>query len=102
MKTVTIEVTQEDIDNGQKCSTSLCPIALASARCFANAGVMDTRLSDAPMVSVKSICMWHKGENWTKTFMAIKLPQEASTFITDFDKGKEVVPFSFTLTFEDG
>lgn len=75
MKTITIEVTADDIARGTRKSCSCCPIALALARC--------TGL----VVSVES--------DWV--YFMPDLPQTAVEFIKTFDAGKPVQPFSFEL-----
>src|SRR5690348_452339 len=87
MQTFQIEVTQEDIDKGLKGNCSACPIALAVNRTIPGA---NSTVSDmfnhvyCPGVSRKNA----------------DTPDDAAWFISDFDDGKPVEPFSFTLTLE--
>lgn len=79
MRTVTIEVTEEDIKNGKPMSSCLCPLALAISRC-----------AQVPRVFV--FCRqfeinWHKSD----------LPSSAWHFYYDFDAGRKVKPFKFEL-----
>ena len=84
---VTINVTQDDIDNGDR-EGCTCPIALAAAR------VLPPRTH------------WHVGNS--HIFMGepdgiggskpqIELPREARIFISRFDGGLRPEPFAFDL-----
>lgn len=86
MATVTIEVTQEDIDNGLSNDCRHCPVARATMR-----GI--------PLVHGVSV----RGANVTlyPSFSAAgckaALPTKAKHFIVDFDAGLRVLPFAFDL-----
>lgn len=83
MATVTVEVTQEDIDEGS-INCEWCPIALALKRRF---GIM-------PRIRVS--------ENYIHIDEAmIPTPDEAAEFILDFDTERVVVPISFPLDIPD-
>lgn len=77
-----IHVTQEHINDGNKCSSILCPIALAITKAMENrwsvgsttAGPLNNRMDDE-----------------------VTLPGIVTAFIRLFDKGEPVVPFSFEL-----
>jgi hypothetical protein len=77
MKTVRIEVTQDDIDNGSACDVCACPIALACLR----AGLKDVSVCDASL-------------DWKEK---IPTPTVAVEFIFAFDSGRDVKPFSFEI-----
>ena len=77
-KTIRVEVTEEDIAKGEKKDHCYCPLALA----FKRAGLKD------PIV-----------ENYTAEHAGglIELPLEACDFVHDFDLGRPVEPFTFTV-----
>jgi len=76
-----INVTQGDIDAGDRCNGYHCPIALAVRRRLA----MD-------MIQVSPSILEVYIDNTWKSY---SLPKEATEFIQNFDKGKEVHPFTF-------
>lgn len=78
-----VEVTQEDIDNGQRAVPSACPIARAIRKNFMGATVNRTNV---------------KLDGWGKS---TELPQIAKNFVNDFDNGKPVRPFDFELDLGD-
>jgi hypothetical protein len=82
MKTVTIDVTQEDIDSGEPLSCNSCPIALAAER----AGFAD--------VSVGGY-LWFVNTDGLR--LRASIPPVALEFIGDFDNEETVVPFSFSV-----
>lgn len=75
----TIEVTQEDIDNGECADATGCPVGLAIGR---------LNIPKFYGVSHDAVSI---GER------RILLPPEASSFIKDFDDHKPVSPFTFTI-----
>jgi hypothetical protein len=78
---VTISVTQDDIDNGERQRCATCPVALAIRRV----------LPGAPMVSVGG---------WSvllSTELEVLLPGVAEEFIAAFDRYAPVAPFEFEL-----
>jgi hypothetical protein len=80
---ITVDVTQEDIDNGERVHCSKCPIALAVHRLF----------PDAAGVSVAhDIALFNDG---LKPFQHFLITEEAREFIRRFDHKMEVEPFSF-------
>ncbi len=77
-RTVVVEVTAADIERGEKRDQCLCPVALACKR----AGIVN------PEVENYSI---YVGGRY------IDLPDEATQFIVDFDRNREVAPLTFTV-----
>lgn len=77
-KTVTIKVTKADIRDGVRGSVNLCPIALATKRKLGG------------YVNIAS--NFFESANFV-----IDLPARACNFISRFDKGSGVKPFSFKL-----
>lgn len=77
-RTVTIEVTAEDIERGARIDPERCPIALACRRAL-------------PDIAV-SVDGYGIDE-----YDLIPTPDVAAKFITSFDTGKTVEPFSFEL-----
>lgn len=102
MKSLVVNVTQEDIDAGCIDSVSNCPIALALRRVLP---VMTT-VSVAPhfvLVSTHGVWATCMTPLCPSEFRA-DLPKRAAVFIAQFDKpgGKETVePFSFTINVPD-
>lgn len=89
MRSVMVEVKQEDIDAGVSDSSKSCPVALAIKRASGfDVGVYgaDDEFVDAWVSFI--------GENSPR---AIDLPTSARDFIAGFDLGHEVDPFSFEL-----
>ena len=82
-----IEITDEDIRLGQACSCFSCPIARAVSRQFPDDFVMVNRCN----IVVES-------DNFEK--VVYPLSQEARKFVSDFDSGHPVAPF--TLVLENG
>lgn len=81
MKTITVEVTQADIDEGERGHCAQCPIAKAMERTT--------------------------GEVWHVTLFGAfprdryvptaQIPSKVQEFILAFDRGEPVTPFTFTL-----
>lgn len=83
--TITVDVTQQDIDCGYPSSGLTCPVALALKR---------IRPSEAGWVCAGPLELHIGGQKW-------ETPDEVFQFMDNFDKGKAVKPFSFTLEVED-
>lgn len=80
-----IEVTQADIDQGETCSTSDCPVALAIIRAVG-----------------KELYISVKNERVYISPKFYPLPQEVQDFIGSFDGGPGCLPcrpFSFDLAY---
>ena len=96
-KMVTIRVSKEDIENGAKSKSALCPVALALNREGFN------------KVSVHSSYMSHedKANLWDKIYLldfkskyvrrTKDFPVKVTTFIARFDAGLIVEPFEFKI-----
>jgi hypothetical protein len=82
-KYLTIEVTQEDIDNGVSKSATSCPLALAF-----------TRKTKRVVRIGSTIQIWGKAYRGAWDYL---LPRETIEFIEDFDSGKPVKPSKFRL-----
>lgn len=80
-----IEVTQEDIDGGIKCSGLDCPVARAIRRVHPIHGAV-----------VSCGLYWVPGTGGKR----IRLPDSALRFYRDFDTDQKVEPFSFDLPIE--
>lgn len=81
-----IEVTQEDIDSGERRCEGGCPIAMAVSRAFGFCRVV---------VKTLNCCVW--AENRTSLPLYFSLPMAARQFIQNFDNGEGVDPFTFDL-----
>lgn len=88
MATLHISVTQEDIDNGRRCHSGKCPIALAAAR---TGGDLEWSVGSRNAYAYR----------YTTVGAEIRtrhsLPKEARDFVRDFDFHQPVVPFEFDL-----
>jgi len=82
MRTVTINVTEDDILMGVARSCLVCPLALAIGRTFEERVFVSVRDKQVDGI-------------W------IELPQSAKDFQTSFDSGKTASPFSFEITLPD-
>jgi hypothetical protein len=84
MKTVTIEVTQEDIEKGERGECEKCALALAVSRVTkyrVEIGLYEAEFYDGPELCVGSS----------------DLPIAAMVFVERFDNGHPVSPFTFPL-----
>lgn len=81
---MTIEVTQKNIDEGKVLDCHACPVALA----LVDAGFSDVTVGPG-YTNVKE----HK--QWVRT------PEEALSFMIQFDKGHPVSPFKFEIDFNE-
>lgn len=90
IRVVHVNVTQEDIEQGEACMCYTCPIALALQRTLGRRVAVDTtgwRYSDGPTSNEqKQPTLWHG------------LPATVCAFIWDFDSHGNVAPFEFDLT----
>jgi hypothetical protein len=84
---VTIDVTQDDIDHGTAGNCWACPVARAVRRVL---GLEDIGVGTTDM---------DLGQG-TKVIV-VPTPDVAADFMTAFDTGKKVAPFSFTLDVPD-
>lgn len=80
MKTITVKVTQEHIDNGVLRSCRACPVALA---------LIDTGYSEVA-VSADGLYI-------SDSFGRLEVPPTVANFIKAFDLGYHPRPFEFTL-----
>lgn len=80
---LTINVTQEHIDAGERGSCGHCPVALA----MVNAGL------DRPLV----VTALHGTANGKRVHAS--MPHCVNKFATSFDRGLPVFPFTFTADF---
>jgi len=88
MKDLEIAVNQVDIENGVRCDTGKCPIALAFKR--AVPGALGLQVwDDDEAVSWSD----ETGKLWSA-----ELPEEAQDFVINFDAEDPVEPLSFVLS----
>jgi hypothetical protein len=80
MATMIVDVTQSDIDEGERLSFRKCPVATALSRATGRVCVVDG---------------WH----WwfARTITNRPLPDLAERFIFDFDNWRPVFPFRFEI-----
>lgn len=86
-KRKTIKVTQEDIDTATPCDSNLCPIAKATRRAFHR---------PAKYMAGEAIQVWY-GSFAKGGYKYYTVPSKCSLFAQDFDAGRQVKPFSFTV-----
>jgi hypothetical protein len=86
MKTIRVEVTQEDISKGVVGNCRRCPLARAIGR------LIGQKISVA--VSLCYVSFW-KG---TRRLGPSYLSREAYRFRSEFDCGEKVLPFSFPIS----
>lgn len=84
---VTIDVTQQCIDDGVARDCQHCPIARA----------IMARLADGFFVDVVSCGVWIYRTGSRRSVFNVLIPANAKAFIDDFDDGRPVFPFSFDL-----
>ena len=90
MRTMHVQVTQQDIDEGDKSQPRSCPLALAM-----------TRAMGLP-ISVGGVG-WSRLTKDGRFFdhKDLDLPVKAKLFINQYDLSKEVLPFEFVVGFKD-
>jgi hypothetical protein len=81
MKTVTVQVTEEDIRDGQRHSCLSCPVAKAIGR------------ATGKWCQVVCSCWWLRNR------IPLRLPDDAITFIDRFDRQLAVKPISFEISY---
>lgn len=97
-----IFVTQQDIDLGQKGECQECPIAIALSRQIRQEILPVTLTLDLVKVFDDWLYLHFSGlEPTTTMIIPIKTTQEINQFMEDFDKGNSVLPFSFSLDYEE-
>lgn len=80
-----INVTQEHIDKGKRGRACGCPVALA---------VLELLNVKYGLVSVSPYTLYIEINN----YRPFRLPPEATRFVSLFDDGQEVSPFTFEVT----
>lgn len=99
MSIVTIDVTQDDIDNGARGNARECPIARALDRTFP--------LEPLPEDATPGLAHWWSVTWFVKRYVkgevtvVASLPPAANEFVSRFDHDSEVEPFSFDLVVPD-
>lgn len=81
-----IEVTEQDIKLGRRCSRDRCPVALA----FKRAGIKPDGVTGMAVVFF-----------YKTSYTEVTLPSKVANFIADFDNSVVVEPFSFDLDLPD-
>jgi hypothetical protein len=91
-KTMTIHVTQHDIDNGVRREGRHCPIALAVERRTKSDGTLEPIvLTDGQTTEITDV----------RGYAQYLGPHEAIDFVADFDDHGNVEPFSFRMTLSE-
>lgn len=85
---VKVNTTEDDINNGRRCNSNSCPIALSVARVTGAESV-------AVDLTTVSIC---KEDCY---YPHIILPKKAQHFVWRFDRKGKGKPFSFWLKYKD-
>lgn len=89
MKTFSVNVTQEDIDNGEILTSRFCPVALALKRTFKGKVEAFVGVREATVIFRRFLIPDKK--------VTINFPSNVRTFIVDFDSEKPVSPVSFLV-----
>lgn len=95
-KSMTVHVTQEDIDKGVARDCHTCPIARAVAR---KAEALFPLRSAGVSISSDVVIFLERTEQ--VEWHAYTLSKAASEFIYEFDKGREVKPQKFVFKYAD-
>lgn len=82
IKKVRIYVTKDNIAKGERTQIYCCPVALALKRTLNKEALVNQSWID-----INTVLGYHQ----------LTTPQKASNFINNFDAGREVKPFQFTL-----
>lgn len=90
MRTIVINVTQEDIDEGLPDKCSQCPVALAVKRYV--------RPRYYIMVSAQHLTVYPPGPALDQCLYP--MPDSVSNFVQNFDDAQRVKPFEFELEVE--
>jgi hypothetical protein len=85
-----INVTEDDIKQGEKMSSTNCPLAIAIQKLLDNKYGQKKKA----LVNVDHVATYTQGFNHRRV---VPLPIEAREFIRAFDSDNEVKPFSFKL-----
>lgn len=96
MKPITINVTQEDIDYGLKHDPNFCPIARAIKR--ETKADVSVGTYTATLVPKKTLLGKILGRN--SSYYFVNLSKTATAFISAFDTGKKVEPFTEVIDIE--
>lgn len=85
----TVNVSKKDIRHGVAGDCSACPLAKAIGRVLQSAVRVSLTREGNPYFRFADSCVRHS------------LPPKALTFMTEFDRGKPVESFGFTLFYTD-
>lgn len=88
MKTVKIDITWGDINQGRKKNCERCPVALAILRAL--------KIEKHVFVGGTNVTIPSLG------FNSFAFPEEVTRFIENFDSWRHVEPFSFILEIPEG
>ena len=78
---IKVKVTKKDIANGKRSKCTKCPIALAIRR-----------VQGCSTYMVSSYSIYNRSYEYL-----CNLPKKAANFVSQFDDGNKVKPFSFTV-----
>jgi hypothetical protein len=87
-----LTVTQQDIDNGVRCSAHMCPFATAAQRLFGcTVTVVNYRVSNWDRTSLPpDMLVWENSQFWL-------LPQEVDAIIEQYDLTGEMSPGTYEI-----
>lgn len=94
--TVRVDVTQADIDAGERDSCEKCPIALALNRLLISGLGITVEATDVLFWGVSGYP--EDDESADPALHSLELPPVASDFIERFDRGESVTPCSFQVS----
>lgn len=93
----TIDVTADDIRAGVTGRSTACPIASAGTRMLPGGFTLIVGPREADIVRGQGLCPCGCGDDGPEIVSTRLLPSEAREFISAFDDGQDVDPFTFTL-----
>ncbi len=97
---VTVQVTQEHIQQGRRNKCKRCPIALAINELLMSGLISVVSDGTVAVIDIAWVLIPNE-ESWYETLAREDTPPSAAKFIHDFDRGFEVRPFSFQLRLPD-
>ena len=94
MKIHSFQVTRQNITDGVRCESKLCPVALALKAHYGK------RYAEIEVLADRVYLFKNNG----RTYAAFKPPLELANYIRNYDAGKRVVPriFRVDTELEDG
>lgn len=96
---VNVNVTQDDIDKSERCNSYRCAVARACLRAVPDADLVSVEPCSktlCPDIRIRFHC-----PGWPQGNFTVDAPISVANFVDNYDGGKSVRPFSFTLDIPD-